>query len=285
LTVTPGRIERRFAALRAEGRAAFVSFVTAGDPNLEQSEAILAGLPAAGVDIVELGMPFTDPMADGPAIQAAGLRALAAGQTLRRTLDMVRRFRRRDDETPVVLMGYYNPIYRFGVDAFLAEAKDAGVDGLIVVDLPAEEDAELCEPALRAGIRFIRLLTPTTDDRRLERVIANCSGFLYYVSVTGITGAASGARGAVAAARQRFARRSDLPVVVGFGIKTPETVAEVAAVADGAVVGSAIVERIAGNLGPDGRLRDGGVEDVLDFVAALADGVRPKRPALAGGAR
>ena len=234
MTTTAGRIERRFAALRAEGRAAFVSFITAGDPTLDQSEAILAGLPGAGVDIIELGMPFTDPMADGPAIQAAGLRALAAGQTLRKTLGMVERFRRTDNDTPIVLMGYYNPIYKYGVDAFLADAVAAGVDGLIVVDLPAEEDAELCEPAVRAGIRFIRLLTPTTDDKRLERVIANCSGFLYYVSVTGITGAAQGAQTSVGAARQRFAAKSDLPVVVGFGIRTPEAVADIAAVADGA---------------------------------------------------
>ncbi|MBI1181643.1 MAG: tryptophan synthase subunit alpha [Alphaproteobacteria bacterium] len=282
-----GRIERRFETLRREGRAAFVSFVTAGDPNLEQSEAILAGLPAAGVDIVELGMPFTDPMADGPAIQAAGLRALAAGQTMHRTLDMVRRFRQRDDETPIVLMGYYNPIYRYGVEAFLKDAVEAGVDGLIIVDLPAEEDAELCEPAIEAGIRFIRLLTPTTDDKRLERVLRNCSGFLYYVSVTGITGAASGARGAVDAARRRFAARTDLPVVVGFGIKTPERVAEIAAVADGAVVGTAIVDRIARNVGGDGRLSEGGVEDVLGFVASLAAGVRREEAAATatGGAR
>jgi tryptophan synthase alpha chain len=286
LTVTPGRIERCFESLRAEGRAAFVSFVTAGDPNLEQSEKILAGLPAAGVDIVELGMPFTDPMADGPAIQAAGLRALAAGQTLRRTLGMVERFRRQDNDTPIVLMGYYNPIYRYGVDAFLADAVKAGVDGLIIVDLPAEEDAELCEPAVKAGIRFIRLLTPTTDDKRLERVIGNCSGFLYYVSVTGITGAATGARGAVSAARQRFAAKSDLPVVVGFGIKTADVVAEIAAVADGAVVGSAIVDRIAKNIGPSGSLTDDGIEDVLGFVAELASGVRrAKQPMAAGGAR
>jgi tryptophan synthase alpha chain len=284
--MTPGRIERRFADLRAEGRAAFVSFITAGDPNLEQSEKILAGLPAAGVDIIELGMPFTDPMADGPAIQAGGLRALASGQTLRKTLGMVERFRRQDNDTPIVLMGYYNPIYKFGVDAFLAEAVRVGVDGLIIVDLPAEEDSELCEPAVKAGVRFIRLLTPTTDDRRLERVIANCSGFLYYVSVTGITGAATGARDAVGAARKRFAAKSDLPVVVGFGIKTADAVAEIAAVADGAVVGSAIVDRIAKNVGPSGSLTDDGVKDVLGFVADLASGVRRARqPMAAGGAR
>lgn len=286
MTTTSGRIERRFAALRAEGRAAFVSFITAGDPTMDQSEAILAGLPGAGVDIIELGMPFTDPMADGPAIQAAGLRALAAGQTLRKTLGMVERFRRTDNDTPIVLMGYYNPIYKYGVDAFLADAVEAGVDGLIVVDLPAEEDAELCEPAVRAGIRFIRLLTPTTDDKRLERVIGNCSGFLYYVSVTGITGAAQGAQTSVGAARQRFAARSDLPVVVGFGIRTPEAVADIAAVADGAVVGSAIVDRVAQNLDAGGQLRPGGIEDVLGFVASLASGVRQPRPvAAAGGAR
>jgi tryptophan synthase alpha chain len=284
--MTPGRIERRFAALRAEGRAAFVSFITAGDPNLEQSERILAGLPAAGVDIIELGMPFTDPMADGPAIQAAGLRALAAGQTLRKTLGMVERFRKTDNDTPIVLMGYYNPIYKFGVDAFLAEAVRVGVDGLIIVDLPAEEDAELCEPAVKAGVRFIRLLTPTTDDKRLERVIGNCSGFLYYVSVTGITGAAKGAQGAVGAARKRFAAKSDLPVVVGFGIRTADAVAEIAAVADGAVVGSAIVDRIARNIGPGGSLSQDGIDDVLGFVAELASGVRRVRQsAVAGGVR
>ena len=286
MITTPGRIERRFANLRAEGRAAFVSFITAGDPNIEQSEKILAGLPAAGVDIIELGMPFTEPMADGPAIQAAGLRALAAGQTLRKTLGMVARFRRTDNDTPIVLMGYYNPIYKYGVDAFLADAVAAGVDGLIVVDRPAEEDAELCEPAVAAGIRFIRLLTPTTDDKRLERVIGNCSGFLYYVSVTGITGAAKGAQGAVGAARKRFAAKSDLPVVVGFGIRTADAVAEIAAVADGAVVGSAIVDRIANNIGPSGSLTDDGVRDVLGFVADLASGVRrTQQPIAAGGAR
>ena len=286
MITTPGRIERRFADLRAEGRAAFVSFITAGDPNIEQSEKILAGLPAAGVDIIELGMPFTDPMADGPAIQAAGLRALASGQTLRKTLGMVERFRKADNDTPIVLMGYYNPIYKYGVDAFLADAVKAGVDGLIVVDLPAEEDAELCEPAVAAGIRFIRLLTPTTDDKRLERVIGNSSGFLYYVSVTGITGAAKGAQGALGAARKRFAAKSDLPVVVGFGIRTADAVAEIAAVADGAVVGSAIVDRIANNIGPSGGLTDDGISDVLGFVADLASGVRrAKQPIAAGGAR
>ncbi|MEN3976498.1 tryptophan synthase subunit alpha [Emcibacter sp. SYSU 3D8] len=284
--MTPGRIERRFADLRAEGRAAFVSFITAGDPNLEQSEAILAGLPGAGVDIIELGMPFTDPMADGPAIQAAGLRALAAGHTLRKTLGMVERFRKTDNDTPIVLMGYYNPIYKYGVEAFLADAVKAGVDGLIIVDLPAEEDAELCEPAVRAGVRFIRLLTPTTDDKRLERVIANCSGFLYYVSVTGITGAAKGALDAVGRARKRFAAKSDLPVVVGFGIRTADAVAEIASVADGAVVGSAIIDRIAKNLGPSGMLSDSGIHDVLAFVGGLASGVhRAKHPVAAGDAR
>jgi tryptophan synthase alpha chain len=285
--ISSGRIERRFEALRAEGRAAFVSFITAGDPNLEESEAILAGLPAAGVDIIELGMPFTDPMADGPAIQAAGLRALAAGHNMHKTLDMVRRFRKQDDETPIVLMGYYNPIYRYGVDDFLKDAVEAGVDGLIVVDLPAEEDGELCEPAIEAGVRFVRLLTPTTNDKRLERVLRNCTGFLYYVSVTGITGAASGARGSVEEARRRFAAKTDLPVVVGFGIRTPEQVADIAAVADGAVVGSAIVDRVARNVGDDGRLGQAGVDDVLGFVASLAEGVRTTTVAetAAGGAR
>ncbi|MDA0339751.1 MAG: tryptophan synthase subunit alpha, partial [Proteobacteria bacterium] len=241
--LSDGRIERRFAALKREGRAGFVAFITAGDPNLDQSEAILAGLPQAGADIIELGMPFTDPMADGPSIQVSSLRALKMGQTLRRTLAMVRKFRAGDADTPIILMGYYNPIYVYGVEAFVADAHDAGVDGLIIVDLPAEEDSELCQPAMEGGLRFVRLLTPTTDDHRLDKVLQNTSGFLYYVSVTGITGAATGATDAVAAARTRFAAKSDLPVAVGFGIKTPEQVAAMAKVADAVVVGSAIVDR------------------------------------------
>ena len=264
-----GRIERRFTALGQENRAAFVAFITAGDPDQATSQAILNGLPGAGVDIIELGMPFTDPMADGPSIQAAGLRALKAGQTLKKTLAMVRVFRETDSDTPVILMGYYNPIHHYGVDAFIADAREAGVDGLIVVDLPAEEDEELCIPALNGGLRFIRLLTPTTDDARLDQVLKNTSGFLYYVSVTGITGAATGATEAVAAARRRFAAKSDLPVAVGFGIKTPEQAAAIAQVADGVVVGSAIVDRIAAT--------SGNRDEVLDFVRTLADGVQGAR--------
>jgi tryptophan synthase alpha chain len=255
------RSERRFGRLAAEGRKAFVAFVMAGDPNLETSLAVLLGLPSAGVDLVELGMPFTDPMADGPAIQRAGQRAVAGGQTMDRTLAMVRAFREADTETPVVLMGYYNPIYSRGVDRFLAEAKDAGVDGLIIVDLPPEEDQELCLPAQAAGIDFVRLATPTTDDRRLPRVLQNTSGFVYYVSITGITGAGSADAAAVAPEVARIKAGTPLPVCVGFGIRTPEAAAGIAAVADGAVVGSAIVERIGAGES---------VDAVLGFVRALA---------------
>lgn len=256
------RIEKRFAALAASGRKAFVSFIMAGDPDYETSLAVLRGLPAAGVDVVELGMPFTDPMADGPAIQRAGQRALEAGQTMERTLAMVRAFREEDAETPVVLMGYYNPIYSRGVARFLDEAKDAGVDGLIVVDLPPEEDAELCLPAQAAGLDFIRLATPTTDDRRLPRVLTNTSGFVYYVSITGITGAAAASAAAVAPEVARIKAASHLPVCVGFGIRTPEAAAEIASVADGAVVGTAIVDRIGAGDAPGA---------VLDFVRSLAE--------------
>lgn len=265
------RIEARFARLQAEGRKAFVAYIMAGDPDPETSFEVLRGLPAAGVDIVELGMPFTDPMADGPTIQAAGQRALAAGQTLAATLDMVRRFRAGDAETPIVLMGYYNPIYIRGVERFLAEAVEAGIDGLIVVDLPPEEDAELCLPARAAGLNFIRLATPTTDDARLPAVVRNTSGFVYYVSITGITGAAQAQAGAVAPDVARIRAASGLPVLVGFGINTPETAAEIAAVADGCVVGSAIVKLI-------GEARP--VPEVLERVAALAAGAHSVR---AGG--
>ena len=257
------RIETRFAALAASGRKAFVSFIMAGDPDHETSLAILKGLPAAGVDVVELGMPFTDPMADGPAIQRAGQRALAGGQTMDRTLSMVRAFRETDAETPVVLMGYYNPIYARGVPRFLREAVEAGVDGLIVVDLPPEEDEELCLPAQAAGLNFIRLATPTTDDRRLPRVLTNTSGFVYYVSITGITGAAAANAATVAPEVGRIKAKTPLPVCVGFGIRTPEAAAEIAAVADGAVVGTAIVDRIGAGDRP---------EAVLDFVRTLAEG-------------
>lgn len=259
------RIDRRFARLAAEGRKAFVTYTMAGDPDLETSARILAGLPGAGVDVIELGMPFTDPMADGPTIQAAAQRALAAGGSVARTLDLVREFRRSDDDTPIVLMGYYNPIYAGpgGVEGFLTEAVAAGVDGLIVVDLPPEEDAELCLPARAAGLNFIRLATPTTDDRRLPAVVRNTSGFVYYVSVTGITGAAAADAVAVGPEVARIRAAAGLPVIVGFGISTPEAARAVCAVADGCVVGSAIVKLIG-----EGRP----VADVLDFVASLAEG-------------
>ena len=257
------RIDAKFAALRAEGKKAFVSYIMAGDPDYDTSLALMQGLPAAGVDIIELGQPFTDPMADGPTIQLAGQRALEAGQTLDRTLAMAREFRKTDDTTPIVMMGYYNPIYSRGVDRFLAEAKDAGIDGLIVVDLPPEEDVELCIPAQAAGLNFIRLATPTTDDRRLPKVLQNTSGFVYYVSITGITGAANAQAADVAPEVARIKARTDLPVIVGFGIKTPEAAEAIASVADGAVVGSAIVKLVE-----DGRP----VPEILDFVAGLAAG-------------
>jgi len=275
--LSAGRIERRFDALRAEGRAGLVTFVTAGDPDAETSARILAGLPAAGADVVELGMPFTDPMADGPSIQAAGLRALRAGQTMARTLEMVRAFRERDADTPLVLMGYYNPVHSYGTERICADAAAAGVDGLIVVDLPPEEDAELRGPADAAGLRVVRLATPTTDDARLPAVLKGASGFVYHVSIAGITGAASADEAAVAAAVARLKRATDLPVAVGFGIKTPGAAAAIARVADAAVVGSAIVDRIGAGLDPDGRARPGLAEEVLAFVRALAEGVRGAR--------
>lgn len=258
------RIDTKFAALKADGKSAFVSFVMAGDPNYEASLELVKGLPAAGVDVIELGMPFTDPMADGPAIQLAGQRALASGMTLDRTLQLVRDFRAGDDTTPIVLMGYYNPIYSKGVDTFLTEAKEAGVDGLIVVDLPPEEDSELCIPAGNVGLNFIRLTTPTTDAKRLPKVLQNTSGFIYYVSITGITGAASANAEAVAPIVANIKASTDLPVCVGFGISTPETAEAIAGVADGAVVGTAIVKMIA-----DGKP----TAEILDFVKSLADGV------------
>ncbi len=272
-----GRIARRFAALRAEGRAGLVTFVTAGDPDPETGRAILAGLPAAGADLIELGMPFSDPMADGPAIQASSLRALKSGATVRRTLDLVRGFRAGDADTPIILMGYYNPVHAYGVDRFLADATEAGVDGLIIVDLPPEEDEELCLPALRAGVNFIRLATPTTDEKRLPAVLRNTSGFVYYVSIAGITGTASADDSAVGAAVERLKRHTDLPVAVGFGIKTPEQAAAVARIADAAVVGSAIVTRVAAGLDAGGKAGPGLVEDVLGFVRALSAGVRQAR--------
>jgi len=271
---TSGRIEARFAAVAAEGRAAFIPFVMAADPTVEASLAIVKGLPAAGADIIELGVMFSDPMADGPVIQAAGLRAKKGGSSVRQTLEIVRQFRAGDDATPIILMGYYNPIYIYGVDAFLRDARDAGVDGLIVVDLPPEEDAELCLPALAAGMHFVRLATPTTDDQRLPAVLAHTSGFLYYVSIAGITGTASATEAAIEAAVARLKRHTDLPVAVGFGIKTPAQAAAVARVADAAVVGSALVERVAANLDDAGKAKPGLVEDVLALVRELSGGVR-----------
>ena len=268
------RIEQRFAALKREGRAGLVTFVSAGDPDRDTSAAILHGLPEAGADVIELGMPFTDPMADGPAIQAASLRALKAGATMRTTLDLVREFRAADDTTPIVLMGYYNPIYIYGPERFLADAGLSGVDGLIVVDLPPEEDDELCLPALEAGLHFIRLATPTTDERRLPKVLANSSGFLYYVSITGITGARSPELGAVRAAVTRLRRHTGLPIAVGFGLKTGAQTAAVGAFADAVVVGSALVDRVAAGLDANGRAAPDLVGDVLGLVGDLAAGVR-----------
>ena len=268
------RIDRRFAELKEQGRAALVTFLTAGDPDPETSLAILRAIPAAGADVVELGMPFTDPMADGPAIQMSSQRALKAGQTLKKTLDIVRVFRQSDDAMPLVLMGYYNPIYIYGVDRFLRDAKSAGVDGLIVVDLPPEEDAELCIPALKAGLNFIRLATPTTDDKRLPAVLANTSGFVYYVSITGITGAATPDPGKVAAAVARIKRHTSLPVAVGFGVRTAEQAATIASGADGVVVGSALVNALKGSLDGDDKATAKTVTVVINLVAELARGVR-----------
>jgi tryptophan synthase alpha chain len=268
------RIDRRFAALKDEGRAALVTFTMAGDPDYDTSLALAKALPQAGADVIELGMPFTDPMADGPAIQAAGVRALAAGQTMKKTLALVRAFRAGDDATPIVLMGYYNPIYIYGVDKFLADAKAAGVDGLIVVDLPPEEDEELCLPALRAGLNFIRLATPTTDDRRLPAVLANTSGFVYYVSVAGITGSAAPDPGRVTEAVARIKRQTALPVAVGFGVRTAQAAAALARGADAVVVGSALVDALNKTLDPGGKPTGRTVAAVTDLVAELAAGVR-----------
>lgn len=267
------RIDHRFAALKAQGRAALVTFVTAGDPDPDTSLRIVKALPKAGADLIELGMPFTDPMADGPAIQAANLRALAAGQTMKKTLALVREFRKQDDATPLVLMGYYNPIYVYGVDRFLADAKAAGVDGLIVVDLPPEEDDELCLPALRTGLNFIRLATPTTDDKRLPAVLANTSGFVYYVSITGITGTAAPNFARVKAAVADLKRHTDLPVAVGFGVRTASDVRALAQAADGVVVGSALVRAIEQSLGRNGRATARTVAAVGALVRRLAAGV------------
>ncbi|MEA2989984.1 MAG: tryptophan synthase alpha chain [Alphaproteobacteria bacterium] len=274
------RIDRRFAELTNDGRAARVTFLTAGDPDAETSLAILKALPQAGADVIELGMPFTDPMADGPAIQAAGLRALEAGQTMKKTLALVRGFRTSNDTTPIVLMGYFNPIYIYGVDKFLADAKSAGVDGLIVVDLPPEEDDELCLPALAAGLNFIRLATPTTDDKRLPAVLANTSGFVYYVSITGITGMAAPDPSKVTGAVARIKRHTRLPVAVGFGVRTAAHARAIASGADGVVVGSALVDALKASLDKDNKATGKTVKAVTDLVASLAAGVRAAgRPA------
>jgi tryptophan synthase alpha chain len=271
------RIQDRFAALAAEGRAGLVTYLACGDPDRASFEKILASLPGAGADLIEIGMPFSDPMADGPAIQAASLRALKSGMTLSKTLEVLRRFRKGDATTPVVLMGYYNPIYRYGVTRFLKDAKDAGCDGLIVVDLPPEHDEELCLPARAAGIDFIRLATPTTDDRRLPAVLRNTGGFIYYVAIAGITGTTSAKRGTIEQAVARLKRHTRLPVAVGFGIKNPAQAAAVARVADAAVVGSALVERLASQLDKRGRAKPGLITALLKDIKALAKGVRQAR--------
>lgn len=271
------RIDRRFAELKAEGRAGLITFTMAGDPDYDAALAILRALPSAGADLIELGMPFTDPMADGPAIQAAGLRALRSGQRMTKTLAMVAEFRKSDATTPVVLMGYYNPIYIYGVDRFLADAKSAGVDGLIIVDLPPEEDDELCLPALNAGLNFVRLATPTTDDQRLPAVLKNTSGFVYYVSITGITGAATPDAARVSGAVARIKGYTELPVAVGFGVKTAGHAAVIARGADAVVVGSALVDTIKASLDQNGRATGRTTAAVTDLVRQLAAGVRGAR--------
>ena len=273
------RIDARFAELAKQKRSAFVTFLMAGDPDPKTSLDILKALPKAGADLIEIGMPFTDPMADGPSIQAAGLRALKGGMTLWKTLEMVRGFRKDDDATPLVLMGYYNPIYIYGVDKFLADAKTAGVDGLIIVDLPPEEDTELCIPAMKAGLNFIRLATPTTDDKRLPAVLANTSGFVYYVAVTGITGSASADASVVGEAVSRIKRHTKLPVCVGFGIRTPDAARAIAERADGSVVGTALVDALYGSLDAEGRATSKTVGAVADLASALAQGVKGAKQA------
>jgi tryptophan synthase alpha chain len=275
------RIDRRMAKLKTQGRPALVTYFMGGDPDYETSLSIMKALPGAGSDIIELGMPFSDPMADGPAIQAAGLRALKGGQTLVKTLRMASEFRAGDNETPIVLMGYYNPIYIYGVDRFLRDALASGIDGLIVVDLPPEMDEELCIPALKAGINFIRLATPTTDDKRLPKVLQNTSGFVYYVSMTGITGSALADTGKVAAAVGRIKSHTDLPVCVGFGVKTAEQARIIGANADGIVVGTAIVNAVANVLGPKGEKTADPAEAVATLVSGLSQGVRAARLAAA----
>jgi tryptophan synthase alpha chain len=271
------RMDARFAALKAEGRPALITYMMGGDPDYQTSLGIMKALPEAGADVIELGMPFSDPMADGPAIQMAGQRALAAGQTLIRTLDMAREFRQTDQDTPIVLMGYYNPIYNMGVETFLDAALEAGIDGLIVVDLPPEMDDELCIPALAKGVNFIRLATPTTDEKRLPTVLRNTSGFVYYVSMNGITGSALPDPSRVGAAVQRIKSHTDLPVCVGFGVKTADHAKAIGAAADGVVVGSAIVSQVAGSLTPDGKATDHTVSAVATLVRGLASGVRSAR--------
>jgi tryptophan synthase alpha chain len=271
------RIERRFAALREEGRAGLVTYLTAGDPDPATSARLFAGLAAAGADLIEIGMPFSDPMADGPVIQEAGQRALKRGMTLPRTLELVRELRCADNTTPIVLMGYYNPIYRYGAESFAHDAVTAGVDGVIVVDLPPEEDLELTAPAHAAGLNLIRLATPTSDDQRLPRIVEHASGFIYYVAIAGITGTRSADSANVAAAVARLRRFTELPVAVGFGIRTPEQAAEVARAADAAAVGSSLVQRLALNLNPDGTAKPGLIDAVLTDVRALAAGVREAR--------
>ena len=275
----PDRLGERFAALRAKDRAALVTFVTAGDPDFDTSSQILAGLPEAGADIIEIGMPFSDPMADGPAIQASSLRALGSGHNTGKTLDLVRAFRATDATTPIVLMGYYNPIYRYGNQRFLDDCKNAGADGLIIVDLPPEEDSELCLPARDTGLHFIRLATPTTDEARMAKVLTNNSGFIYYVSITGITGTRTAAAADVGARVAALRAATDLPIAVGFGIKTPDQAAAIARVADAAVVGSVLVERIFEGLDADGCAGAGLVAETLGLVKELAAGVRGARQA------
>jgi len=264
-----------FAALKAEGRKALVAFVTAGDPDYATSEKILLGLPAAGADLIEFGMPFSDPMADGPAVQASSLRALKAGQTMRKTLQLVRSFRAHDQDTPIILFGYYNPVYAYPRETFLDEAKAAGADGLLIVDLPPEADAELCLPAMARGLNFIRLATPTTDDARLPAVLANTSGFLYYVSITGVTGTAEPDVAAVHSHIARIKKSTRLPIAVGFGVKTPQQVKAIAAGADGVVVGSALVNAVRESLGPKGESTGKTVPKVLDLVKSLSQALRP----------
>ncbi len=275
--MSENRIDARFEELKRAGRAGLITFLTAGDPDLKTSIEIVKALPAAGADLIELGMPFSDPMADGPAIQASSLRALATGGSMKVTLALVRDFRSGDKTTPIVLMGYYNPIYQYGVDRFLSDAKSAGVDGLIVVDLPPEEDEELCLPAKKAGIHFVRLATPTTDDKRLPAVLRNTAGFVYYVAIAGITGTRSAADADISKAVARLKRHTSLPVAVGFGIRSAAQAAAVAKVADGAVVGSALVDRVAGNLDAAGRAKPGSAEAVLSLVRELAAGVQGAR--------